>query len=48
MGSKKHGQSGVAPKSPRLRLALKMEAEKNEKKAPKHEMVDTVKELFNP
>lgn len=32
MGSHKHGVSGTAPKSPRLRHALKREAEKQERK----------------
>ena len=34
MGSHKHGTSGHATKSPKLRLATKMEAERTEKKAP--------------
>lgn len=33
MGSHKHGTSGHATKSPRLRLKEKMEAEKNVKKS---------------
>src|SRR5258708_40053131 len=32
MGSKKHGQSGHATKSPRFRFLQKIEAEKNERK----------------
>ncbi len=35
MGSRKHGKSGVAPKSPRLRHQMKLEAERNERKASK-------------
>ena len=33
MGMKKHGRSGYAPKSPKLKHALKREAEKDERKA---------------
>lgn len=32
MGSKKHGTSGHATKSPRLRFALKLAAERDERK----------------
>lgn len=32
MGSRKHGRSGVAPKSPRVRFHMKREAEKMERK----------------
>ena len=42
----KHGISGIAPKSPSLRLALKMAAEKGKPKNPEPEMVDSIKELF--
>ena len=35
MGNHKHGVSGHTPKSPKLRLKLKMEAEKNERKPRK-------------
>jgi hypothetical protein len=34
MGHRKHRTSGVAPKSPKLRHQLKLEAEQNERKAP--------------
>lgn len=33
MGSRKHGKSGFCPKSPKLRHAMKREAEKAEIKA---------------
>ena len=33
MGSRKHGKSGIAPKSPRLRHQMKREAEQNERSA---------------
>ncbi len=33
MGMKKHGRSGYCTKSPKMRHAMKREAEKNEKKA---------------
>ncbi len=47
MGMKKHGQSGHAPKSPKLRLSLKMTAEQDERKAKRHPMSGSIKELFD-
>jgi hypothetical protein len=50
MGSHKHGVSGRAGKSPRLRLAMKMDAERNERR-PRGKIVDakdTVREVFHP
>lgn len=49
MGMHKHGTKGHAGKSPKMRLYLRMEAEKNERKRrgitdPK----ETVRELFAP
>lgn len=35
MGSRKHGKGGIAPKSPRLRHQMKLDAEQNERKARK-------------
>lgn len=46
MGMKKHGQSGHNPKSPKLRHAMKREAEKNERKSKQYNMVGSFKELF--
>lgn len=49
MGSTKHGKSGHATKSPRLRFKMKMEAEKNERKS-KSGIIDpkqSVSELLN-
>ena len=39
MGSHKHGTSGRAPKSPKLRLAVRMEAERDERKPRTARMV---------
>ncbi len=49
MGSKKHGKSGHAGKSPRMRLWLKREAEKrtSTKRKRTTKMFDSVKEAFN-
>ena len=47
MGSHKHGISGNAPKSPRARFHMRMEAEKNEIKArPLTCLYSSVEELF--
>ncbi len=48
MGSHKHGTSGRATKSPRLRMREKLEAERNERKKPKTStvMVSAFRELF--
>ena len=35
MGSHKHGISGKAPKSPKLRHRMELEAQRNERKAKK-------------
>ena len=52
MGSRKHGKSGMRnrPKGPRLRLAIKMAAERDERKPRKRTepMVGSIAELFNP
>ena len=43
MGSHKHGVSGHSGKSPKLRLAMKMAAEKNERRRRRGgDMFDTV------
>lgn len=48
MGISKHRKSGKAPKSPKLRHKMKMEAEKLEKKARKSDLKSQiVGELFN-
>lgn len=48
MGSHKHGISGHAGKSPRLRLQMKLAAESNERRAKKTttEFKESVKEVF--
>lgn len=47
MGNRKHGRSGRAPKSPKLRLSMKMDAEKNERKRRKSgKMFETVADAF--
>ncbi len=49
MGSHKHGISGHATKSPKLRLFLKMQAESNKRKRRKFlgRRASTVRELLN-
>lgn len=49
MGMRKHGRSGRAPKSPKLRHAMKREAERREKKRPPTttEFNPTVKDVFS-
>jgi hypothetical protein len=48
MGMKKHGRSGRAPKSPKLRHAMKCEAEKDERKAkPSNCKFSSVSEAIN-
>lgn len=47
MGSHKHGTSGHSGKSPKLRLALKMDAEKNERRRRKTDMFPTVAESIH-
>jgi hypothetical protein len=46
MGNHKHGTSGRAPKSPRLRHAIKLDAERNERKAKKPLPYGSVKDVF--
>ena len=46
MGMAKHGKSGRPPKSPKLRHAIKREAEKNEIKSRKPLSHKNVKGLF--
>jgi hypothetical protein len=49
MGSHKHGTSGRAPKSPKLRLAMKIEANRSEVPAkPKDDMQPSVHDLLHP
>lgn len=44
---KRHARSGRAPKSPKLRLAEKMEAERNEvKRRDNPTMTESVSDLF--
>jgi hypothetical protein len=44
MGNHKHGTSGRAPKSPRLRHAIKLDAERNERK--QRSLFGSVKDVF--
>lgn len=46
MGSHKHGVSGKSPKSPKLRVWLRLEAEKKEKKHRLVKMCGSMKELM--
>jgi hypothetical protein len=46
MGSRKHGTSGVAPKSPGMRHRMKLDAEKNERKAKRPLPHKSIRELF--
>ncbi len=49
MGPHKHGTSGHAPKSPRMRMHEKLEAERNERKKRKTStvMVSSFRTLFH-
>ncbi len=47
MGMHKHGTSGHSGKSPRFRLAAKMEAEKNQRRARRSQMYPTVEEALS-
>jgi len=47
MGMRKHGQSGNPGKSPKLRLAEKLQAENNERKPRQYPMSKSIEELFN-
>jgi len=46
MGMRKHGKSGRSGKSPKLRLAMRREAEKDERRLKKYPMVGSITELF--
>ncbi len=46
MGMKKHGQSGHSGKPPSVRLLMKMDAEKDERKPKPHQMAGSIRELF--
>jgi hypothetical protein len=46
MGNRKHVVHGSAPKSPKLRHAMKREAEKESRKPRTFPMVPTLKELL--
>lgn len=47
MGSHKHGVSGRTPKSPRVRMHMKLQAERAEQpKKPQPEMCESVQDLF--
>jgi len=46
MGTRKHGQSGRSGKSPKLRLAMRREAEKDERRPRKYPMVGSIGELL--
>jgi hypothetical protein len=43
---RKHGRSGHSGKSPKLRLALRRDAEKDERCPKKHPMVGSIAELL--
>lgn len=45
-GLSKHRKAGKAPKSPKLRHRLELEAQKNERKAPTPLTETSVKHLF--
>ncbi len=47
MGSHKHGISGIAPKSPKLRHALKRKAEMQSKKRKPSKMYSSMSELMD-
>ena len=46
VGMGKHGRSGHSGKSPKLRLAMRREAEKDERRAKKYPMVGSIAELL--
>jgi hypothetical protein len=46
MGMRKHGRSGRSGKSPKLRLALRRDAEKDERRPKKYPMVGSIAELL--
>ena len=46
MGMRKHGRSGRSGKSPKLRLALRRDAEKDERRPKKYLMVGSIAELL--
>ena len=46
MGMRKHGRSGRSGKSPKLRLAMRREAEKDERRLKKYPMVGSIAELL--
>jgi hypothetical protein len=48
MGSRKHGRSGHATRSPRFRLWARLDAEREpERRRPKVKFFDSVRELFS-
>lgn len=46
MGMHKHGVSGRSGKSPKMRLAEKLKAERDEKKPRQFKMKKSIKDLF--
>lgn len=46
IGMRKHGRSGRSGKSPKLRLAMRREAEKDERRRKKYPMVESISELL--
>jgi hypothetical protein len=46
MGLRKHGRSGRSGKSPKLRLALRRDAEKDERRPKKYPMAGSIAELL--
>ena len=48
LGSHKHGVSEHAPKSPRLRLALRMKAEREVRKPKAVRMLPSLRKLLHP
>lgn len=47
IGSHKHGISGNSPKSPKFKMRMKLEAEKNERKRKPAKMYNSMQELLN-
>ena len=46
IGMRKHSRSGRSGKSPKLRLALRRDAEKDERRAKKYPKVGSIAELL--
>ena len=46
IGMRKHRRSGRSGKSPKLRLALRRDAEKDERRAKKYPMIGSIADLL--